>query len=53
MEHNYVFTMELSVEAPVPEWNGQMIRMSLQQDVVYTRDGCRLIDGGQTKFHLI
>jgi len=53
LEHNYAFTMEMSVEAPVPEWNGQMIRMSLEQDVVYTRDGCRLIDGGQTKFHLI
>jgi hypothetical protein len=53
LEHNYTFTMELSVEAPVPEWNSQMIRMSLEQDVVYTRDGCRPIDGRQTKFHLV
>ena len=53
LEENYTFTMELSVEAPVPEWGGQMARMSLEQDVVYTRDGCRVMDGRQTRFHLI
>jgi hypothetical protein len=53
MEHNYAFTMELSVEAPVPEWGGQSVRMSLEQDVIYTSNGCRPVDGRQTKFHLI
>jgi len=52
LEHNYAFTMELSVEGPVLEWNGQWIRMSLEQDIIYTRDGCRPMDGRQTKFHL-
>ena len=53
LQHNYAFTMELSVEAPVPEWGGQMIRMSLEQDVIYNRDGCRSLDGRQTEFHLV
>jgi hypothetical protein len=53
MEYNYAFTMELSVEAPVPEWGGQMVRMSLEQDVIYTSNGCRPLDGRQTKFHLL
>ena len=53
MEYNYAFTMELSVEAPVPEWGDQMVRMSLEQDVIYTSNGCRPMDGRQTKFHLI
>jgi Metallopeptidase family M24 len=52
LEHNYAFTMELSVEAPIPEWGGTMVRLSLEQDVIYTRDGCRPMDGRQTKFHL-
>jgi hypothetical protein len=53
LENNCTFTMELSVEAPVPEWSGQSTRMSLEQDVVYTNGTCRTIDGRQTEFHLI
>jgi len=53
LEYNYAFTMELSVEAPIPEWDGQSVRMSLEQDVIYTSNGCRPMDGRQTRFHLI
>jgi len=53
LEYNYAFTMELSVEAPIPEWGGQSVRMSLEQDVIYTTTGCRPLDGRQTKFHLV
>jgi Xaa-Pro aminopeptidase len=53
LEYNYAFTMELSVEAPIAEWGGQSVRMSLEQDVIYTKDGCRPLDGRQTKFHLV
>lgn len=53
LEYNYAFTMELSVEAPIPEWGGQSVRMSLEQDVIYTSNGCRPMDGRQTKFHLM
>ncbi len=53
LEHNYAFTMELSVEGPLPEWGGEAFRCALEQDVVYTVDGCRLIDGRQTGYHLV
>jgi hypothetical protein len=53
LEYNYAFTMELSVEAPVSEWGGQSVRIGLEQDVVYTKEGCWPLDGRQTKFHLI
>lgn len=53
LEYNYAFTMELSVEGPLPEWGGEAFRCALEQDVVYTADGCRVIDGRQTGFHLV
>jgi hypothetical protein len=53
LEYNYAFTAELSVEGPVPEWGGQRLRFALEEDVVFTEDGCRLIDGRQTSFYLI
>jgi hypothetical protein len=51
--YNNAFTMELSVSGPIPEWDGQEVRLSMEQDVVFTRTGCRLINGRQTAFHLI
>ena len=51
--HNNSFTMELSVSGGVPEWNNQQIRMAMEEDVVFTKDGCRPIDGRQTEFYLV
>ena len=53
LEYNYAFTAELSVEGPVSEWGGQRLRFALEEDVVFTEEGCRLIDGRQTSFYLI
>ena len=53
LEHDYAFTAELSVEGPVPEWGGQRLRFALEEDVVFTEEGCRLLDGRQTSFYLI
>ncbi len=53
LEYGNAFTMELSVAAAVPEWGGQEVRLSMEEDVVYTPAGCRLLDGRQTMFHLI
>ncbi len=53
LESGNAFTMELSVAGPVPEWDGQEVRLSIEQDVVYTQAGCRVVDGRQTAFHLI
>ena len=50
---NYSFTMELSVTDAVPEWDGEEVRLAIEEDVVFTRDGCRVIGGRQTAFHLV
>ena len=53
LEPNYAFTMELSVEGPVAEWGGESLRFALEEDVVFTGDGCRLIGGRQAGFYLV
>jgi len=53
LEYNNSFTMELSIMDSFPEWDNQEIQMALEEDVVFTRDGCRLIDGRQTEFYLV
>jgi len=51
--YNSCFVVELSVTIPIPEWGGRDLRLSLEQDIVYTRDGAKFLDGRQTKFHLV
>jgi hypothetical protein len=53
LRQNYAFTMELSVSGPVPEWDGQEVRLPREEDVVFAPAGCRPLDGRQTEFHLI
>ena len=53
LDYNSSFTMELSIAAPVPEWDGQEVRLGCEEDVVFTRDGCRPIDGRQSAFYLV
>ncbi len=50
---NSTFTMELSIADAVPEWDGQVITFSCEQDVCFTEDGCRVMDAAQTNYHLI
>ena len=47
------FTMELSIADAVPEWEGQVVNFSCEQDVCYTETGCWAMDGLQTAYHLI
>lgn len=53
LECNSCFTMELSVQALVAEWDGEEVRLPLEEIVAFTADGCRPLAGRQTKFHLI
>jgi len=48
-----VFTAELSVTGPVPEWGGFEFRLPLEQDVLYTGAKTIFQDGRQTAFHLV
>ena len=53
LRYGNCFTMELSVRDRVPEWDDQEVTMSLEQDVAFTAEGCRPIDGRQIALHLI
>lgn len=53
LEYSSAFSMELSVADIVPEWDKQQVRMGIEEDVIFTTDGCRLIDGRQTEFYII
>ncbi len=53
LDYNNAFTMELSVEDGLPEWDGQPLRLSIEEDVAFTREGCRVIGSRQTAFHLL
>ena len=50
---NNAFTMELRAADAIAEWGAEEVSLSLEEDVVFTRDGCRLIDGRQTEFYLV
>ncbi len=50
VEYDTCYTMELSVEGPLPEWQSTSFRFNMEEDVMFTRKGCRVIDGRQTAF---
>ncbi|HMN30305.1 MAG TPA: hypothetical protein PKE45_19280, partial [Caldilineaceae bacterium] len=50
---NSCFTMELSVRDVVPEWDGEEVQLPLEEDVVFTGEGCRPLAGRQTEYYLI
>lgn len=52
LEYNSGFTMELAIEDYVPEWD-QRIRLGAEQDVLFTKQGCRPVDGLQTSLYLV
>lgn len=47
------FTIELSARGQVAEWDGQEVTLSMEEDVVFAGQRCRLLDGRQTEFFLI
>ncbi|HZY49534.1 MAG TPA: M24 family metallopeptidase [Devosia sp.] len=53
LNYNSAFVMELSTNGPVPEWDGQLLRLGTEEPVIFTRDGCRTLCGRQTEYHLI
>lgn len=47
------FSIELSARAAVPEWGGQEVRIPLEQDILYRRNGPSWLDRRQTALILI
>ena len=49
-----VYALELAVRVPVPEWDGQCVRMARRGGHrASPRDGVRYLDGRQTELILI
>lgn len=46
-------SLELNIRQAIPEWNGQEVRMALEEDIVYTGGEVYLLDGRQKRLHLI
>lgn len=50
---NTAYSIEFSVTANVPEWDGQDVRIGYEEDAMFVAGVCKFIDGRQTKFFLI
>jgi Xaa-Pro aminopeptidase len=50
---NTVFSMEFSVAADIPEWDGAEVRTGFEEEIVVTPDGARFVDGYPRTFYLI
>jgi len=52
--YNTCYAIEMNNSYEVPEWDGQRVRMGLEEGGVFTKkDGCRFIDGRQTELYII
>jgi len=52
--YNTCYAIEMNNIYEVPEWDDQSVRMGLEEGGVYTKkDGCKFIDGRQTKLFII
>ena len=50
---NTVYAIEYSCTTSIPEWDNQDVRIGFEETAVFTEEGCRFIDGHQTRFYLI
>lgn len=53
LNYDTCYAIELNIRTNIAEWGGQEIRIALEQDGAFTREGVYFIDGRQTKFHII
>ncbi len=47
------YSIELNVTFPVPEWDGQPVRMALEEDAILSGGTMHWLDGRQETLHLI
>ena len=53
LHYNTCYAIEFSSTTSIPEWDGQDVRIGFEEDAVFTKEGCRFIDGYQDKILLI
>ena len=50
---NTAYSIELNAAVPIPEWDGQTVRVMLEEDAFFDGEAVRYIDGRQTELLLI
>ena len=50
---NTCYAIEYSCTSSVPEWGNQDVRIGFEESAVFTKDGCKFLDGSQKKLFLI
>ena len=50
---NTVYSIELNIRKPIPEWDNQEIQIMLEEDAIMEGGTMRWLDGRQDKFHLV
>ena len=50
---NTAYSIELFAASEVPEWDGKIVRIMLEEDGVYTKDGFWFLDGRQDRLFTI
>lgn len=48
-----VYAIEGNVKAAVPEWNGQLVQIKLEQSALFDGERVRYLAGRQTEWHLV
>lgn len=47
------YSIELNIKMPIPEWDGQMVRIMLEEDAIFTGGKMHWLNDRLTEFHLI
>jgi len=50
---NTAYSIELGNRYNIPEWGNFEVNIPLEEDAAYTKNGCKMIDGRQEKWHII
>lgn len=50
---NTAYAIEGNVKVPVPEWNGQLVQIKLEQSAVFDGRGVRYLAGRQVEWHVV
>lgn len=50
---NTVYAIEGNIKTAVPEWNGELVQIKLEQDAVFDGEAVRYLAGRQTTWHVV
>jgi len=53
LHYDTCYSIELNIRTAIPEWEGQEIRIALEEDAAFVKGGVVFLDGRQMNFHII